>query len=434
MQAGTGGLSRIHTIVGSPLRLLFLALAMRVGFAVVDEIRPIFPSYYYADAKLADETGWEIAEQWRQGLPASFQGSPSNRLWAAGVAATYRVAGRRPLVPKILVAAFGSLSIFFFYLFMRRAFAPAVVLWSAALLTAWPSHVFFTSQNVKDGVVITLSYAAIAGLTARNRRIGLAAAAAALIAVGFFRGYLLLTISAVSAAAFLLFFAIRYFRKRHAARLLAPACAAVAAVALYFPIAKAVFEGPLAVSAATKHDPSNHLKVAPATYDDRTGKYITPYSPEGISEFRRIRQKADRDWALKRDGREIGSQLFYGARFETWLDVALFIPKSVFYVLFMPLPGFYPLGHKLGRWLSAIENVFMLGLAFAAARALILKPRHFANANRFLALALFLVMATASSLLEFDLGSASRHRILYLPFLFPFAVTWAIRAAKSRNS
>jgi hypothetical protein len=32
----------------------------------------------------------------------------------------------------------------------------------------------------------------------------------------------------------------------------------------------------------------------------------------------------------------------------------------------------------------------------------------------------FLAMTAGSALLEFDLGSASRHKLLYLPFLVPF--------------
>jgi hypothetical protein len=39
----------------------------------------------------------------------------------------------------------------------------------------------------------------------------------------------------------------------------------------------------------------------------------------------------------------------------------------------------------------------------------------------------FLAMTAGSALMEFDLGSASRHKLLYLPMLFPFAAEEIIR-------
>ena len=42
-------------------------------------------------------------------------------------------------------------------------------------------------------------------------------------------------------------------------------------------------------------------------------------------------------------------------------------------------------------------------------------------------LAFFAAMTIGSALLEFDLGSAGRHKLLYLPMLFPFAAEEALR-------
>ena len=46
--------------------------------------------------------------------------------------------------------------------------------------------------------------------------------------------------------------------------------------------------------------------------------------------------------------------------------------------------------------------------------------------------AFFAAMAAGASLLEFDLGSAGRHKLLYVPMLFPFAAEQARRLLQRR--
>ena len=96
----------------------------------------------------------------------------------------------------------------------------------------------------------------------------------------------------------------------------------------------------------------------------------------------------------------------------------LFLPKSIFYILFMPLPGLYPLGGKLGRILASAENLALLALSLVALLGLLRGPRSPAALSL---LAFFCLILPPSALLEFDLGSATRHRLLFFPFILPFA-------------
>ena len=191
----------------------------------------------------------------------------------------------------------------------------------------------------------------------------------------------------------------------------------LAAPVLYRLILPALLTGTLKppVSKAARVDTSN----IPIIFNADSREVIKPYSPRGLSEFRRWRLRYDRENSLLFYKREISTQLFPDERMESWLEVLLFIPKASFHVLFMPLPGLYPLEGKLGRILASLENLGLLAifvLALISAVRCDLEPRR-------LGLLLFFALTTAASaLLEFDLGGAGRHKLMYLPMLFPFAV------------
>lgn len=155
-----------------------------------------------------------------------------------------------------------------------------------------------------------------------------------------------------------------------------------------------------------------------------------PTSPGGITTFRKSRQFADRRWARLTMGREINTQIYPEAEFKTWWDVLAYLPKGAFTVLFMPLPGLYPMDGKLGRYAAAMENMILLSLAALAAAGFIRCPK---SPARLGLLAFFATMTVGAALLEFDLGSAGRHKLLYLPMLFPFAAEEFLRLLRGNK-
>lgn len=372
------------------LRTLFAiaaaAFALRAGAAVLTEFKPVFPAYYYADAEFADREARETLAARARGERRDPGYTTSQRTHIVFTAALYRAFGAHPLAPKLVNALAASLGILAFALLSARVFDPPAAAAAGLLLASWPSHVFFTSQNFKEG----LSCGAVMGALfllapdARRRPASAAGGLFALSVLGFLRAPAMLAAAGALAAA-------------EAARRL-PAGRRRAALGLGLPLC-------LAVAAFS-------------------------FSPREVSEYRLSRQYSDRLYALGLSGREIGTQLFPDERMESRLDVLRFIPKASFHVLFMPLPGVYALEGKPGRVLAAAENLgllaaFLLGLVSAARTGL--EPAR-------LALLLFLAaMTIGSSLAELDLGGASRHKLMYFPMIFPFAAEEAFRLMGRRR-
>jgi hypothetical protein len=410
------------TEAAAPLRWALLAAAafgLRAALAVVTETHPIFPAYYYADARLTDAASWQAAQTGE--FPEGTVGQRA-LLWAESK--LYRLVGHRPLAPKLLGALAAAAGV----ALLARSLSAELGARAAAafgfFLACWPSSVFFTSQNMKDPWVLLFAYGGLAGtasiFSGRARPGHVALAAACLGLAGLLRAYVLGVLAlAVCAAA-----ALALARRRRAET--ASCLALVAGGLLLFKLASLVVERAIPVRAVAVN---LQTPLVPVTYDARLKRRYSPTSPRGIAEFRKIRQDADQSYAQVDGGRRVESQLFYDQKFDDWLDVAAFMPKAAFYALFMPLPGLYPIEGKIGRVLACAEDLALLLLAAAAVFAL--SRRHWTATSAILIL-VFAGMTAGSALFEFDMGSASRHRIMYLPLLLCFAFTLLPRSADER--
>ena len=406
-----------------------LALALRVACAVTAEFKPLFPAYYYTDAALTHSAASAALGDIRNGRQPHINGTLGERIQTWISLELYRVFGPRPFQIKLLNALFGALAVATFAWAMSMAAPARASLTAGFCMAVWPSHIFYTSQNLKEAPVALLTYAAIgaafaAGLdekAPKPRTASLALGAGlALLAAAFYRSYLPVGLG----AALLIALGLSAHRPPRANAVMT-AVVLILALALYPSAARGLLDsfhsGDLGSTDQKRITP--HL--IPVTYDAADANIILrPTSPAGISRFRGVRQSADRNWAAALAGREIGTQIYPGETFTTWLDVLLYLPKGAFTVLFMPLPGLYPMDGKIGRWAAAAENAALLLLAlFAAAGA----ARGRKTPARLGLLAFFAVMTAGSALLEFDLGSAGRHKLLYLPMLFPFAAEETLR-------
>lgn len=406
----------------SASRLLLLgafAFLLRGGMSCATSVHPIFPAYYYADATAIDLWARETLAARQRGEAPPAVGAPSHRLQVALLTAIYSVLGEAPLAAKLAHALAGAASCVVLAAALAPLFGPACALASGALVAAWPSAVFGSSQIMKDPLVTLLAYAALWALLPLLGRektgsvpARAAAGAAAMVLAGVFRSYVMLVLAAAVGAAAL------WSLRRGGSGARAALAAAVLTPALYLGASRLIFTHRLPAPASGAGDSSMQVHVIPKTYDPARKRYVSPLSPQSITSFRMVRQAEDQKWSGYHYRREIETQIYPDARFDSWLDLAAFVPKAAFHVLFMPLPGLYPLDGKLGRVAASGENLLLLLLVAAAAAGLRRLPLDPARAAL---LGVFLFMTVGSSLLEFDLGSATRHKAFYLPMLFPFA-------------
>ncbi|MBI4386428.1 MAG: hypothetical protein HY551_03520 [Elusimicrobia bacterium] len=408
--------------------LFLLAFVLRAAAAVVTEYRPLFPRYYYTDAIEHDETAWRMVLAWREGRPAMPTVAPGKRLYDYGAAGVYSLFGRKPLILKFINGFAAALAVLLLYRIALALIPLAGARWFGLFTAVWPSHVYFTSQNTKDAAVILLvalsmdRHAAFlkgAWMGARNQTqaAALSAACASLLILGLFKNYLLLEYGAGFVLTCLIALGISGAARpsRYRATLLAGMSACLLTVLVYRSFSQLVFLKVFRASPDHSWLARDDLGVFPS---DHERKSFVPRTPEEITEFRRYRLDLERVYAKRVMDREIGTQLFPDLRLRTWWDVLKFMPKGFFYAFFMPLPGFYDAAGSLGRRLAGMENlaIFILfGVAVARAIGLPKRPEHW------LMICFFLATAAATALFEFDLGSASRHKLAYLPSLLIFA-------------
>ncbi|MFA6317284.1 MAG: glycosyltransferase family 4 protein [Elusimicrobiota bacterium] len=410
------------------LTVFLLALALRLGLAVVTESVPLMPEYYFTDARYADEMASDVLAAWREGRSYVPPVSPAKRLHALSLAALYSITGFHPLAAKLANALIGSLAVAALAWAVGLVFGPRTVLLTAGFTALWPSHVFMTSQNFKDGPAMLCAFASLGlllkAMTLESRRRAALAGFGAflcLLLTGFQRSYLMAAIAAIAAPA-ALFAALLAARLRK--DVLPPLfclAAAVLAPLAYRPLSASLFSGPLQMTVRTERPdlaPARDTGIVPGVEEAPAPAASPRWSPRWFSDLRHSQQVSDQAWAQIYKGRRIGTQLFYGVEFRTWGDVAVFLPKGAFYALFMPLPGLYPLEGNPGRILASFENLAILLLALAGLGAAAAGPK---TPGRLLLLGFFCVMSAGSALLEFDLGSAARHKLAFLPMLFPFA-------------
>lgn len=396
------------------LYLGLLALTLRGGAAVLTEYREILPAYHFTDARLMERLGWESAESAAAGRPVRFGNSPSQRVMIALAATVYRT-GRHPLFLKLLCCLVSAAAVVALWFIAAPVFGPAAATLAAAGLAVWPSAAFYGSQFLKDGLIGAPLYLAL--LLALRPALSLTTftgAFAALFAVGFLRPYMFIPAAAALTAA-----AVAYWRTGNRRKGSGLLILAVSAPLMFKSLSNAVLEkiSPLPAEMSDR-DPSVRSEIIPTSYDHKANAHHTPYTPEGLTRFRQYRQRHDQTWAMKHTGRRIETQIYPDAEFRTWLDVALFIPKSAFHALFMPFPGLYPLNGKLTRLFAGLENLLLFAMCALTLSGLRRGPW---SPERVSLLVFFGVMLAGASLLEFDLGAASRHKTLFLPLLFPFA-------------
>jgi len=391
---------------------------------------PIFPEYYYADAHLYDAQARVHAATMRGGVFQPSNLTPGRELYTRWVACLYYLAGPCPLLPMLINGVLAGAAILLWHrivLSASRDNGPPgrrVAFWAVLFLAFWPTHVFYTSQNLKEAMMLSALAAAflsIAGRRDSNEKSWIvfsriAAGGAALFFCGLLRAHIL----PLAAAALLGGEVWRFLtvRRPEARRVGALVFLGVIGVVVLFQVVS-----PLIFNRLKSYGPDASVPfVRDLTQSSGNVRPYSQWSAAWLTDFRKIRQQRDQQWALRKEARQIQTQIFPDAEFRDWQDICFFLPKAAFYVLFMPLPGLYDMSENLGRWLASLENLALLTMFIAALSGL---RRRWNWAMAGPCALFFALMWLASALTEVDLGSATRHRLIYFPFLLPFTAVQA---------
>lgn len=400
--------------------VVLAAFVLRAAVAAADHARPLLPAYNYTDAGIYHESALNYLRS-RSDPTTVFSVSYGKEAYTLWTASLYRIFGETELAPRLFNAAFASLSIFAWSAIAAALFSESTALACAVALLLWPSHAFYSGQHLKEAAnMALLPMALMFGLkhldasrqdSPDRRARELTFGALSLASLGFVRSFFLPAIGAsfLAGAASAI--------KRPRARTLAVLLSVAGGIALYRAANAAAdrFLRPASVAAPA-------APGAPASRESL-------FSPRRISALRDERQSSSRDWAAKNADRRIETQIFPGARFDSWLSVAAFAPKASFYSLFMPLPGLYPIEGKFSRAAAAGENLVLLAVFLIALAGFAEGPFTPAKTTLFV---LFFAAAVPSSVLEFDLGSAARHKLHYFPLILPFAMNAVLKRLPDR--
>lgn len=407
----------------SPRQVFALALLARLSMAVVTEGRPVFPAYFEADAAEHHRVAMRMLADWREGRPATPTLSPAKRVYDYALAALYRVAGPRPLCARAVNAVFAASAVLLLHRLALLFLPPVGAGRFGLFLALWPSYVYFGGGSTKDPLVFLLiagSVYAYLSFLSTGERPRLLAAGALLVVTGLLKTHFVMAVAAGLALPTALLAALAPAGQR--ARPLLALGAVLLAGGLYRPAARAVLQSwlkaPPALSAHGEAGLELSLQTHPLPGEEDGRDTEDDSLVHRIQRFRDSRQYWSQRHALATQGRRIETQILPGARLDCWGDLLLFIPRSAFHALFMPLPGLYELGGKLGRRLAALEN---LGLLALFSLALIRLARDTWPREALIPAGLFIVLAAVSGPFEFDLGSAMRHKPEFLPFILLFA-------------
>lgn len=405
------------------------AFGLRLAVAVFDARRPLFPPHYYNDERdyLAEAARVNASRERGEPPPGL---TPGKEFHIQGLALLGRAAGPGPLPGRVLNAAAAAAAAGLWGATGALVASPHAGLAAAAFAAFWPSGAFHSAQAGKEGPVALLlalaAWAVVGGLRARGlARHGFwAGSALAAVLLGLLRAYL----PAVLAGAAVLAAALGALRPGPGGRR-----GAALPVALWLVLAAAAFR-PVKIGlgrALSAEGRIQSVQILPSL--PSPGGTAEPSArplPRRLGDYRSGLLASARDWSLYHFKSKPESALFPDERIETWADLLLFVPRATFYELFMPLPGLYPMQGKPARMLAAAEGVVLLAAALLAAWAL--ARRRWDPATAFLA-GFFVLVSPSTAFLEFDLGSASRHRTHIYPFILPFAAQAALEAARRRR-
>lgn len=372
--------------------VLFLAFALRLVVALVIAQGDMIPHKYLTDHRTYHELSTRLSSVWIAGndTDAITRNLGTYRTYVYVSSAIYYVIGPNVFVMQLLNIVVMCVALWGIWQILNRAFGNDRIATATVLIVAlWPGGIIQDAMNNREAfalVSLTTSFWFFTEFCRTRRFKDILFSGLTIIVTGLFRDYLVVVFLG-SVAAWL---------------------------ALDRPSMKraAVLGGVLVTTFVAAHLLGQINPHIPDVMELLT--------PAGLQKYT----------ASRVVGVGAATALFPDRVYHTWFDVLLFLPKGFIMVLLQPFPGLYPISN-LARLVAAAENVVLLVLIILGLRSM---KQYWSNpALRFLLLAT-LVALTVHGLVDSDLGTATRHKRVFLPYIVCFAVASLASLARSDRS
>ncbi len=362
---------------------LMAAFALRLFSAFLMEFTPFFPEKYYTDSVWYHEAASSIAASWRALRPSDMTGSFGHLNYSRILAAFYFVFGSSMFVARVLNSFIGALTLIPAWKIAERLGGQKAAKTTVVLYAVWPSAIYFSMEIFREASITFLFLWAVyfsLRFLSETRWPALLLSLLLSAVAGLLRPEMMV----FSAFGLLLIVVFGLRKKKASALYLVAPMAVLLLLAWHFSTQFPFFKQ------------ENDVLQLDGAY-----KILNDLKEGKIKDQSVYPETA----------------LFEGVKFKGWLDVFKFLPTGIFHILFMPLPGLYPLGGNPSRVLSAGENLLLLALTVVAIKNFILCRK---GLEAWYVVLLLLFIFSILAPVEPDLGSAMRHKITFLPMIFCF--------------
>lgn len=359
--------------------VLLLAFSLRLVVALLIARGGIIPEPYLTDHQTYHELGMDLSNAWVSNIDTDpiVRNLGNYKAYVYVAAAVYYLAGPSLFLMQVLNVVLMCFALLLIWLIVRRGFDnDRVATVTIMVMAVWPGGVIQDAMNNREAFAVlclsTSLWFFIEFIQTGKYRF-LLLCGSALVVTGLFRDYLVVIFMG-SVVAWLM------LKRPSLKRLIL----LVSVLALTYMAAGFI------------------ARISPHIPD------ITEMlTPAGLQQYTASR-------VLK-----IGATtaLFPDRVYRTWLDVFVALPRGFLAVLFLPLPGVYSTSN-LAQMVAAAENTVLL---LAVGLGLSSMKRHWSNLTlRFLLLATAVAL-TVHGLVDSDLGTATRHKRVFVPYIVCFA-------------
>ncbi len=381
--------------IGFLLRIFLSLLFYAASFVFYNEARP---GYFFAnDGWLCSMQGWQICKFVQRGIQITsetFLNNPNiytvgNKVLSGNItnydffaSRVYSITGYSPLSLFFISSIAGSIAALFIYFIAKRLFSKNVARISALFVFFWPSFILWSTQNLKESMIMMLAGMLLASIVYMRRYFNLVFLISSFLSAGLLYAvsmpfFVIVVCTVLLSLAFL--YMDYFFKNRFVT--LAAVFFLLAALGFYF-------KGSVVSLLSTKD-----------TY--------------GISTFKSIFDFIGFHHAVRAEG---SLQFLAGFDISSPGRLLLYTPLGLLFVLFSPFP--WQLG-SVAQIMAFPETILYYFMLPVSVKGLIFAYKKRFNSS---AMLFFVIVAIVAFLavLEANSGTMFRHRSIAFYFLFVF--------------